>query len=176
MSQGKAEAQASRQRAHVCQSQMVARAWYLRGITSNSLGWALRCQRRAGVMGREGEQQPGPEGLGQCTTESELHAEGRRLLPRALGTEAPQPAWNCGKCHSSYRVKDELKGTRMECGRAVSASRIIRQETETGTVEAETEVDSCGTLMRSQVGSTLHRAIMRSRGLLPSKLSIQAND
>lgn len=89
--------------------------------------------------------------------------------------EAPRPAWNCGKGHSSYRVKAELKGPGMECGRAVSASRIIRQESETGTVEAETEMGSRGTPLSHQVGSTLHRASMRSRELLPSRLSIQAN-
>lgn len=42
-----------------------------------------------GETGREGEQQPGPEGLGYSSTESEFHLEGLRELPRDLGTGAP---------------------------------------------------------------------------------------
>lgn len=72
---------------------------------------------------REGEHQSGPKGLGYRTTESGLHLEGCRELPRDLGMGATRPAWNCGNGHSGYHGKDESKGTRTEGGRAVSASR-----------------------------------------------------
>ena len=123
-------------------AQMVVRSWYLRGIMSNSLWWALRCQQGVQEAGGEGEQQPGPKGLPYSPTEPALHLEGHRELLRDLGVGATWPAQNCWEGHSGCHRKDELKRARMEGGRPVQCPVIIaKQETKTVIAEAETEVD-----------------------------------